>query len=69
MNTKNFDKRNWLENRFNDLNLGDLDMSGMDDDTLENLVKELEAANEDGKLNLETAEGIDNLTAIVGKYE
>lgn len=68
MNT-NFDNRNWLENRFNNLNLGDMDFTGMDDDNLESMVKELEAANDEGKLNLETSEGVDTLTAIVAKYE
>ena len=67
--TTNFDSRNWYENRFAALNVGDMDLSKLSDDNLETMVRELEIANDAGNLNLETLEGVDNLTWIVGKHE
>lgn len=60
-----FDYRNWLEQRFSDLNVGNFDgMEKLSDEDLEAMVKELETADVD----LETNEGCDLLAEICGKY-
>ena len=68
-----FDSKNkdWMywSNRFDDLNLGFTDsIYKLSADELESLVRELAAAQEEGELNLETNEGIENLQRIMEKH-
>jgi len=57
-------ERSLLENRFKDLCLGEIDLTGLPDESLENLVNELESEN----LNLEELEDINKLNDILSKY-
>ena len=67
---KEFNRRSWLENRFQALNVGQFDeMARMDDDSLESMVNELEAAQDAGQLDLETDAGLLLLQTIVERYE
>jgi len=68
-----FDSKNkdWMywSNRFDNLNLGFTDsIYKLSADELESLVRELAAAQEEGELNLETNEGIENLQRIMEKH-
>lgn len=56
--------RQWLEGRFDRLNVGDTDLSGLSDDELWDMVEELEDAN----LDLETEQGLTELQEITEKY-
>lgn len=59
------DYRQELNERFDNLNLGDLEeIDQIKTGDLENLIGDLEEAN----INLETDEGIDKLKEIVSKY-
>jgi len=70
MSGKNFDERRWLEQRFADLYVGQLDtIDQLDIDALRALVTELEDAQRQGELDLETDAGLTNLKRIVEKYE
>lgn len=64
----NFDHRQWLENIFQNFNLGDLELDSLSDDELESMYGELEESREAGKLNLETEQGIENLKIIIDRY-
>lgn len=67
---KEFNRRSWLENRFQALNVGQFDeMARMDDDSLESMVNELEAAQDAGQLDLETEAGLLMLQTIVERHE
>jgi hypothetical protein len=69
MRVKNFDERRWLEQRFADLCVGQLDtIDQLDIDALRALVTELEDAQRQGELDLETDAGLTNLKRIVEKY-
>ena len=70
MKWENFDERRWLEQRFANLYVGQLDtIDELDTDALRALVTELEDARRNGKLDLETDAGLKNLQRIVEKYE
>ena len=70
MSGKDFDERRWLEQRFADLYVGQLDtIDQMGTDVLRALVTELENAQRKGALNLELDAGLTNLKRIVEKYE
>ena len=56
--------RNKLENELSDLNLGELDTTGISDESLEAMIAELSEAS----INLETDAGVDTLKQIVEKY-
>lgn len=61
--------RDNLINKIDDLNLGYLEeASDMTTAELESLYHDLKAAQDNGKLNLETNQGIENLKIIVDKY-
>jgi len=64
-----FNRRSWLENRFQELYVGQFDeMARMDDDSLESMVSELETAQKGGLLDLETDSGMALLQEIVDRY-
>lgn len=64
-----FNRRSWLENRFQELYVGQLEeMAGLDDDSLESMVSELETAQKGGLLDLETDSGMALLQEIVDRY-
>ena len=64
-----FDRRSWLMQRFDELYVGYFDeIVDMNLDDLESMVEELESAQADDELDLETIEGCDNLERIVNKY-
>jgi len=67
---KNFSDRDYLDARMDRLNLGNdySDTYDMSDEAFESLVKELEAADAKGSLNLETSEGVDNLEEIYNRH-
>ena len=67
---KNFSDRDYLNARMDRLNLGNdySDTYDMSDEAFESLVKELEAADAKGSLNLETSEGVDNLEEIYNRH-
>ncbi len=70
MKWENFDERRWLEQRFANLYVGQLDtIDELDTDALRAMVTELEDAQRNGQLNLETDAGLKNLQRIVEKYE
>ena len=70
MKWENFDERRWLEQRFANLYVGQLDtIDELDTDALRAMVTELEDAQRNGKLDLETDAGLTNLKRIVEKYE
>ena len=70
MKWENFDERRWLEQRFANLYVGQLDtIDELDTDALRAMVTELEDAQRNGKLDLETDAGLKNLQRIVEKYE
>lgn len=60
--------RQWLEGRFERLNVGDTDLSKLSDDDLWGMVEELEDAQRYGKLDLETEQGLTELQEITEKY-
>jgi hypothetical protein len=61
--------RETLIRKINGLNLGELDeLDDMTTAELESLYHELSTAQDNGRLNVETNEGIDNLKLIVDKY-
>jgi hypothetical protein len=64
-----FNRRSWLENRFQELYVGQFEeMAGLDDDSLESMVSELETAQKGGLLDLETDSGMALLQEIVDRY-
>ena len=64
-----FNRRSWLENRCQELYVGQLEeMAGLDDDSLESMVSELETAQKGGLLDLETDSGMALLQEIVDRY-
>ena len=64
-----FNRRNWLEQRFSELYVGDLEeLSDMPDDKLESMVRELSLAQINNRLDLSTSTGVDMLQKIVDKY-
>jgi len=70
MKKESFDERCWLEERFAALYVGQLDtIDELDTDALRALVTELEAAQRNGELDLETDAGLKNLQRIIEKYE
>jgi hypothetical protein len=66
---KTFNHRGWIEQRFDNLNIGQMNTDWMSDDNLLGMVQELEIAQGNGLLNLETAPGMLKLQAIVEKHE
>lgn len=70
MKWENFDERRWLEQRFANLYVGQLDtIDELDTDALRALVTELEDAQRNEQLDLETDAGLKNLQRLVEKYE
>jgi hypothetical protein len=62
-------KRRLLINKFIDLNIGDLeDVYTMPLDILETMIDDLKQAQDNGNLDLETSQGIENLQRIVNTY-
>ena len=63
-------KRSWLEQRFNDLYVGQLeDIDEFDNDKLEDLVDALELLQAYGLLNLETEQGLSNLADTIERIK
>jgi len=61
--------RNKLISQFMDLNVGQLDeIEELTDDQLQDLIWELQEMQENGELNLETDQGVENLKRIVDSY-
>lgn len=64
-----FNNRAWLEGRFYNLYVGQMEeMDDMDDDSLQAMVEELETADKAGLLDLETDKGLKLLQEIIDRY-
>jgi len=62
------DARTALNQKFFDLNVGEVDTDSLTDVSLEAMIEKLEKAQVAGLLNLETAAGIENLKNIVNLF-
>lgn len=61
--------RNELINRFMSLNVGDMDeLQTMPLDNMASMIDQLQDAQDGGRLNLETSQGIDELKRIVDPF-